>query len=207
MNVSLSNIRWRAPRNVDPSSRASPSSVIAFAQAVFMSSNDSSPPSLSAKERVLLDPKIRKVHDYWMAKHRGSRLPSRGDLDPVDLSDCLGGLMLLDVVGVGASQDFAVRLAGQQVEEAFGRPLRGQKLLELFKEMADSDCFRRFRLVVITGEADFRSADLAGLGRPFIHYDRAMLPLSEDGSTITHLLCCYAFTRSAVRPSAGPPAE
>ena len=171
-----------------------------------MSPSDSGPPSLSAKERVLLDPKIRKVHDYWVAKHRDRRLPSRGDLDPVDLADCLGGLMLLDVVGVGAGQDFAVRLAGQQVEEAFGRSLRGQKLLGVFKDMADTDCFRRFRLAAITGEADFRSADLAGLGRPFVHYDRAMLPLSEDGSTITHLLCCYVFTHRAVSPSATPPA-
>jgi hypothetical protein len=170
-----------------------------------MSSNDSGPPSLSAKERILLDPKIRKVHDYWMTKHHGSRLPSRGDLDPVDLADCLGGLMLLDVIGVGIKQDFAVRLAGQQVEEAFGRALRGQKLLEVFKEMADSDCFRRFRLAAITGEADFRSADLAGLGRPFVHYDRAMLPLSEDGNTISHLLCCYVFTHSVASPTGGPP--
>lgn len=171
-----------------------------------MNSNDSPPPPLSAKERILLDPRIRKVHDYWMAKHRGSRLPSRGELDPVDLSDCLGGLMLLDIVGVGGGQDFAVRLAGQQVEEAFGRALRGKKLLEVFKDMADTDCFRRFRLAAITGEADFRSADLAGLGRPFIHYDRAMLPLSEDGNTVTHLLCCYVFTRSVVSPLADPPA-
>jgi hypothetical protein len=168
-----------------------------------MSSNDSGPPSLSAKERVLLDPKICKVHDYWMAKHHGSQLPSRGDLDPVALADCLGGLMLLDVVGVGVSQDFAVRLAGQEVEDAFGRALRGHKLLDVFKEMADTDCFRRFRLAAITGEADFRSADLAGLGRPFVHYDRALLPLSEGGGAITHLLCCYVFTRSAVGPSAG----
>ncbi len=171
-----------------------------------MTSNDSHPPPLSAKERILLDPKIRKVHDYWKLKHRGTRLPSRGDLDPVELSDCLGGLMILDVIGVGAGQDFAVRLAGQQVEEAFGRTLRNQRLLEVFKDMADSDCFRRFRLAVITGEADFRSADLAGLGRPFIHYDRALLPLSEDGGPITHLLCCYVFTRSAAGPGGGQPA-
>ncbi len=169
-----------------------------------MSPNDSSPPPLGAKERVLLDPKIRKVHDYWVAKHRGSRLPSRGDIDPVDLSDCLGVIMLLDVGGAG--RDFAVRLAGLQVEEAFGRTLRGQKLFELFKEAADSDCFRRFRLTAITGEADFRSADLAGMGRPFVHYDCATLPLSDDGGTVTHLLCCYAFTHSAIGQGAGQPA-
>lgn len=171
-----------------------------------MSPNESNPPSLSAKERVLLNPKIRKVHDYWMAKHRGSRLPSRGDIDPVDLSDCLGAIMLLDVAGVGAAQDFIVRLAGVQVQEAFGRSLKGKKLLELFGEAADSEGFRRLRLAAITGEADFRSADLAGLGRPFVHFDCAMLPLSEDGSTITHVLCCYAFTQRAAGPGAGQPA-
>jgi hypothetical protein len=172
-----------------------------------MSPNDSGPPSLSAKERILLDPKIRKVHDYWIAKHHGARLPSRGDLDPVDLADCLGGLMLLDIIGAGIGQDFAVRLAGQHVEEAFGRPLRGQKLLEVFKGMADADCFQRFRLAAITGQPDFRTADLAGLGRPFVHYDRALMPLSEDGSTISHLLCCYVFTRGVAGAAGGPSAR
>jgi hypothetical protein len=111
--------------------------------------------------------------------------------------------MLLDVAGVGADQDFVVRLAGRQVEEAFGRALKGQKLLELFKDAANSDFFRRFRLAAITGKADFGSADLAELGRPFVHYDRATLPLSEDGSTVTHLLCCYIFTRNAAGQPAG----
>lgn len=163
-----------------------------------MNFNDSDRPPISAKERILLDPKIRKVHDYWMSKQGGAGLPARRDIDPIDLSDCLGAIALVDVVADG--RDFVIRLAGLQVEEAFGRPLKGHKLPELFKEASDDKCFRGFRLVAITGKPDFRSANLAAIGRPFVQYDRAALPLSEDGSAITQLLCCYTFVQGGSKP-------
>lgn len=157
-----------------------------------MASDDPYSFTARVKARVLLDPRIRKVHDYWMDKHHGARLPSRGDIDPVDLPDCLDVLLLLEVND--KRQDFTVRLAGTQVEQAFGRGLTGAEFATLFPNPEEADCLRRFRMAAITGQPDFRSADLGAVGRPFVRFDRATLPLSNDGSEITHLLSCYAFS-------------
>jgi hypothetical protein len=33
-------------------------------------------------------PKVRRMYEYWLAKRAGRRMPSRSDIDPLELPDC-----------------------------------------------------------------------------------------------------------------------
>lgn len=143
-----------------------------------------------AKRRALSDPKIRKVYDYWSGKCRGDLLPARGEIDPVDIYDCLSWLMILDVIDGG--RDFRIRLAGSQVEEAHDRTLKGVMLGELGEGAELAAMLERLRAVVAGRTPDFRPASLAMVGRSFLEFERVALPLAENGGAVSHLLCCYA---------------
>ena len=160
--------------------------------------SDQRPPSLpgpaattdaEAQQRALSDPKIRKTYEYWLSKCRGDVLPARGDIDPVEIYDCLSALMILEVIDGG--RDFRIRLAGSQVEEAHDRALKGLLVGEMGEGAELAAMLERFRAIVATRLPDFRSASLSMVGRAFIEFDRVALPLAEDGQTVSHLLCCY----------------
>lgn len=102
--------------------------------------------------------------------------------------------MILDVISGG--RDFVVRLAGQQVEAAFGCQLRDRTFTDLFKDSGSREWLQRCRMVAVIGEADFRSGDFADLERPFVQFDSVILPLADDGRVVTHLLCCDRFSES-----------
>ncbi|HVJ41102.1 MAG TPA: PAS domain-containing protein [Dongiaceae bacterium] len=67
---------------------------------------------------------------YWKSLG-GNRLPSRRDIDPVDIPELLQNVMLLDVLDGGA--DFRYRLAGTAIERNFGAPIKGLSLAAIVK--------------------------------------------------------------------------
>lgn len=149
-----------------------------------------SPASDVARQaRALADPIIRKVYDYWADKSVAGRLPSRRDIDPVDIYDCLSWLMILEAVEGG--RDFRIRLAGSHIEEAHDRPLKGLMVGDLGAGSEMAQVLDRFRNALATKAPNFHSGSLSMVGRAFIEFDRVALPLAEDGETVTHLLCCY----------------
>src|SRR3546814_12116428 len=75
--------------------------------------------------------KLRRLYEYWCSRCQGGALPSRRDIDPLDIPDLLPNLFLLDVIG--DAEDFVFRLAGSRVEEAFSMSLRGRSLAEIHK--------------------------------------------------------------------------
>ena len=38
---------------------------------------------------ISLHPKIQRMHEYWLAKRADRLMPSRTDVDPLELRDCL----------------------------------------------------------------------------------------------------------------------
>ncbi|HVJ32338.1 MAG TPA: PAS domain-containing protein [Terriglobia bacterium] len=65
---------------------------------------------------------------YWKSLH-GDHLPSRRNIDPLEIPDLLQNVMLLDVMEDGA--DFRYRLAGTAIERNFGAPIKGLSLVEI----------------------------------------------------------------------------
>ena len=118
---------------------------------------------------------------------RGSRaMPARRDFPVEDLRPWLGRLALIDVVDDGT--DFFYRLYGSGLAERYGMDLTGKRLSEISPgiqlEVSSGyyQCFSEARPVF----SNLRYADRD----VFWEWQRLLLPLSADGTSVTMIMMC-----------------
>ena len=68
-------------------------------------------------------PIVEIRYHYWLSKHHTEQLPSRGDIEPPDISDLLPHIILLDVEA--NPQDFRYRLIGTGINKNLALNLTG----------------------------------------------------------------------------------
>lgn len=136
---------------------------------------------------TITDPKLAALWEYW-DKKRGSRpMPSRADLDPLEIPRLLPVVYLLDVLHDPVR--FRIRLVGTSVREFAGEDFTGQIMDEnIYAHRAD-DAIDVLKLVVekkvpigIRGNAIFEQ------GREWQKNEALVMPLSSDGETVDMLL-------------------
>src|SRR4051794_28258795 len=81
-----------------------------------------------AGESPVTDPRLRETLVYWQAKAAGKAMPSRADIDPVEIPRLLPDLMLVDVLPKGR---YRYRLIGTENAEAHGMNATGRYLDEV----------------------------------------------------------------------------
>lgn len=133
----------------------------------------------------LVDERVRAFLQYWLSLRGGRRLPSRRDLDPVDIPWALPLLWLCEVAGPNS---YRYRLAGETINEVYGRSLAGLYLVDLIRPEGYALVSSRYDAAV-EGPAVVHS-----IGRIYArsdrHYrgERLILPLSDDGDRVHHLI-------------------
>ncbi len=135
---------------------------------------------------------LLRLHDYWTAKRGNRAFPSRADIDPLELgSRLLPHVFLIDVLPGRQSglQDFRFRLTGTRVDEIHGQSLTGKMPHDIrtpeIAQAAENQC----RRVVQRRLPSCEHVALLAQDHSFWHFERLMLPLSDDGETISMLLC------------------
>jgi hypothetical protein len=131
-------------------------------------------------------PKIKRMHGYWLSKRAGRLMPSRADIDPLELRDCLGNLCLLDVT-TDTPPRFRFRLDGSIIALATGFDLTGK-----FVDQVPDASYRDFMAAIyqrvvatraplfLSNEEDWKGYD--------IRVTSVTLPLSTDGETADAIL-------------------
>ncbi len=123
--------------------------------------------------------RLREVAEHWARARGQRRMPRWADIDPGEV------VRQLPIIWAWkydrASDRFTGRLAGEEINWALGKPLRGTDLVEFFgaaqappilaryKRVVDEPCFVHWRGQV------FRHAERLGFG------ERIILPMAEDG--------------------------
>jgi len=123
---------------------------------------------------------LRALAGQWAAARGARRMPAFRDIDPVGI-----GRNLRYVWAWKYDRDadsFTGRLAGEEIDRAFGKSLRGMKMAEFYAPEVYAVVFPRHRRVVTepsffhgTGMIFARMGSMAG-------GERISLPLSEDGT-------------------------
>ena len=132
-------------------------------------------------------PTLQRLFDYWESKRGARKMPSRADIDPLDLAFVIGNVILIDVIA-GSPLGFRIRLHGTNLTERVGYELTGKMLDELpqaeFRDLARLS----FTKVAATAEPLHALNDriLDGQVR---RYETIILPMSSDGSQVDMLLC------------------
>jgi len=125
------------------------------------------------------DSDLRAVALHWNEARQSKLMPAWNDIDPAKIRRQLGIVWAYRYDHASAS--FIARLAGEEIERAFGKTFRGKPMRELFPASEFEDMFRRHLRIV----AD--PCFLHGAGFVFDNLgqsgtgERIAMPLADDG--------------------------
>ena len=131
-------------------------------------------------------PILRRLYDYWDGKRGARRMPSRADLDPLDITFAMGNVILADVTD-DTPPRFYIRVHGTNLVERAGYELTGKMLDELPVTEFRSLARKSFAHVSRTGDMMHADNDRILDGR-LRRYETIIMPLSTDGSRVDRLL-------------------
>jgi hypothetical protein len=127
----------------------------------------------------------RVIHDYWLSKCGGRRMPRRADIDPIEISpQLLPFVQLVDVVN--DDRRYIYRLNGTQDVRVRGHDPRGKSVKDAFWGPDAEDALGCYDRVV---------AERAPIIDP-VPYDNGefisdfslFLPLSDDDETVNMII-------------------
>lgn len=133
---------------------------------------------------------------YWQEKKGDRVLPSRADIDPMDIARVLPRVMMVEV-----SHDpleFRYRVAGTGLFAMHGQELTGKLARELDPPEYGALIHRHYAEVI---ERRAPCLHLIELNVDYLatSYARLILPLSSDGKVIDRLITCEAHENQARR--------
>jgi hypothetical protein len=124
--------------------------------------------------------RIRTLNAYWQARAKG-RMPSRSEIDPVDVRELLPNLMMVDVIGEPAR--FRYRLVGTRVMQYTGFDFTGCCLDEMIFQGRDfmEQCYRR---MLAERRPIFGNYAWLVRSRHFGQCEFGLFPLSDDRAIV-----------------------
>ncbi|WP_341704436.1 PAS domain-containing protein [Ferrovibrio sp.] len=131
---------------------------------------------------------LRGLYRYWLSKKTSRFPPPRSSINPTELPRLLPMMFVIEVDH--GQQRFRYRLAGQQVEDLVQTRLHGLWLDEALRSPLREFFDEGFCIAAFERKVHYRCNTLHLAGRPYIRYSRLLLPLSDDGERIDHLLGC-----------------
>ncbi|HEY4162471.1 MAG TPA: PAS domain-containing protein [Dongiaceae bacterium] len=136
------------------------------------------------------EPRWGQLLRHWqMLANEADRIPPRSAIDPANLGKTLlPNIFLVDVVREGekAEPRFRFRLLGQEIVEH--ESTRVGDYLDQFRAGYQVAEMQRHYRDCADGRIWLRTASLAWNDKEFLEYQVLLLPLSEDGRGITHLI-------------------
>jgi hypothetical protein len=130
-------------------------------------------------------PQLRKLYEWWCAHRIEGKLPSRRQIDPLDLKFLLGNLLIIDVSYNPLR--FRFRLFGSELATRLrcdwsGKPLDTYPNAEFRQHLQ-----KIWEEAVTVGQPIANTRRMILDGRSY-RYDGLILPLSSDGEKIDALL-------------------
>ncbi|HVJ35323.1 MAG TPA: PAS domain-containing protein [Terriglobia bacterium] len=130
--------------------------------------------------------RLRRLYRYWQEK-RGSRgMPRRSDIDPLDLSFCLGYLCLVEIED-DHSLRFRFRVDGSHCVEISGIEMTGRYVDEIPQSEYRTITENAYRQIFLTKAPHFYLDDEIWDNRRY-RIEGLLLPLSDDGKTVNMLI-------------------
>lgn len=151
-------------------------------------------------------PVLLQGYDYWDSKRGDRAMPARADLDPVEMKAFLPHIVLTDVLHNSAPDlplDFRYRLMGTTVDAHMSRRFTGLRLSELPAQQQGSQIWQNFSDVVEARQPRLHRVPYVGPHKDFLSLIDLVLPLSDDGRSVTMLVSLVDFIPREVNPPPG----
>jgi hypothetical protein len=149
-----------------------------------------------ARLETVQRPRLQRLLRYWHDRRRNRPMPSRTDIDPLDMPWILGNLSLLEVHRPdGGGLRYRYRLMGSRVAQRLHYDLTGKWLEEMIEPGYRERLYERYATIVAERQPMIERPNLVVDGR--IHdYEILRLPLSSDGETVDMLVLAVEFKDS-----------
>lgn len=146
--------------------------------------------AIAAVRAAIADATLLRVFDYWRGKIRNGRLPSRPDLDPLEMPYVMGNLILVDV-----ERDpwrFRYRLAGSKATGRLGFDPTGKYVDEHPDTNHRQTIQAVYTEVASTGLPKAFARDQV-IDNRYRRYDLLVLPLSGEAGYVTMIMSVMKF--------------
>ena len=152
--------------------------------------------------RGLTSEKLRAAYEVWRDV-RGTRVgPKRDDITPARLRTVLPSTFTIDVIDGG--QDYRFRFAGDRIIQFMGQRYAGTLLSEKRGNIFFDNMARLYGRCVSTGLPVSSGPVQASLqGKEFLEIEAMVLPLSDDGVSITGLFGAFDSWQLGTHTSTG----
>nr|WP_256445762.1 PAS domain-containing protein [Skermanella sp. TT6] len=127
-------------------------------------------------------PLVAEAWTYWMAKRGDRRMPSRADIDPVEIPRLLSSTALVEVLR--DPLDFRFRLLGTAIDRITSRNLRGLRFSELPFLIPGNKGWTDYEYVATTGRPLLTDRPYVGQSKLVVRLTDSLFPLSDDGETV-----------------------
>jgi hypothetical protein len=134
---------------------------------------------------------LAELLHYWESKRRGALLPSRADIDPIDLRRLLPQILLSEVVRAAAGLRFRFRLAGTAFTTLVGRDVTGLFLDELGPPDRVAPVHRAMTAVVEHARPAYLVSHVTVRSEEYLMAKRLGVPLAADGRNVDMVLAVW----------------
>jgi hypothetical protein len=142
-------------------------------------------------------PRVARFHAYWDGKRGGRTLPSRADLDPLEMREWLPGIILVDVFH--NPRRLVYRLVGSRSVELRQSDVTGQRVEDGFHGPTLDGVLENYRLVVDERKLVYDWDGTASRSGLMKDSETLMLPLSTDGEAVD-MVIVYLETEPVSQP-------
>jgi len=152
--------------------------------------------TLSKPIDLSASPLLARLMIYWQEKRQGRAMPSRNDIDPLDVPYILGNIALVDVVppaAKGAVPSFRFRLYGANLAQRLGGDMTGKRPSDHPDSLLAEMMNQTYGQVVKTHMPGIHQRYLLGASEQVLKYLVLILPLSREGKDVDMLLVAVDF--------------
>lgn len=141
----------------------------------------------AARHQIVL-PEQRELYDYWRSKCVEGKIPTREDINPVDIAQFLPTLSLVQPIGEGDDRRYQYRLAGTKFWDVYHREITGD-FIDNLPEGSRRDYWARvLGRVIERGRPSAGVQRMAVSGRTHMAQFWVRLPLASDGVNVDMIL-------------------
>jgi len=133
------------------------------------------------------------AYRYWLDRCRDRAMPSRSDIDPVEMVGFLPNVALLDVKW--DPMDFRYRVIGTAIDYHSSATHTGEWVSEIPGRAPPSSVWDNFLRVAETGLPSDSAVPYVGPHKDFVKTAQITLPLSYEGQVVDMLLLVVDYIR------------
>ena len=132
------------------------------------------------------NPRLARLHEYWIGKCAGRALPSRADIEPLEMKEWLGNLLLAEFFA--GIEHYRVRLDGSNLIGHGGKDRTGKGSEVLTSDEERNLIVAQYKPVLDTAQPAYYETQFLNSEGRFLREQKLLLPLSDNGSLVNMVL-------------------